>query len=146
MELELGTGEKVLVQVKRDWAPLGVKQFLAMVESHALDNDRFFRVVPNFIVQFGINGNPAISKYWEKKVIKDDPVVASNTRGTLTFATAGPNTRTSQLFFNFKDNKGLDSQGFAPFGVVLGDGMQNIDRVNAEYREKVRRLGCLDLK
>jgi peptidyl-prolyl cis-trans isomerase A (cyclophilin A) len=90
--------------------------------------------VPNFMVQFGINGDPAIQKPWQDANIPDDPVTQSNKRGTMTFANAGPNTRSSQLFINFKDNTFLDGRGFAPFAEVVS-GMEAVDKINAEYRE-----------
>lgn len=92
--------------------------------------------VPNFVVQFGLAGDPEITKQWKSQVLKDDPVVQSNVRGTLTYATSGPNTRTTQLFINLRDNAGLDRQGFAPIGKVI-QGMEYIsDGINDEYREQ----------
>jgi peptidyl-prolyl cis-trans isomerase A (cyclophilin A) len=86
------------------------------------------------MVQFGINGDPAIQAPWRDANLADDPVTQSNKRGTITFATAGPNSRTTQVFINFKDNAGLDGQGFAPFGEVVS-GMEAVDKINAEYKE-----------
>lgn len=98
---------------------------------------RFFRVLPDFISQFGINGDPTVMSKWRSASIPDDPVKVSNSRGTVVFATAGPNTRTTQIFVNTRPqgNDFLDKQGFAPFGVVLGDGMQLIDKLYAGYGE-----------
>ena len=113
-----GAAGPIVVEVERSLAPLGADHFYALVQDKFYDEAAFFRVVPNFVVQFGIAGTPAENQKWSTK-IKDDPVVGSNTAGTITYATAGPNTRTSQLFINYKDNKNLDSQGFAPFGKVV---------------------------
>ena len=125
METTQGT---VVIEVIPEWAPLGAARFRELVEDGFFDGCRFFRVVPNFVVQFGINGDPAVHSKWDKK-ISDDPVTQSNKRGTLTFATSGPNTRTSQLFISLKDNSGsLDGQGFSPFGRVVS-GMEAVDKI-----------------
>jgi peptidyl-prolyl cis-trans isomerase A (cyclophilin A) len=124
-----------VVEVHRDWAPLGADRFYNLVKNGYFTNAAFFRVVPNFIVQFGLNANPAVNKVWMNANIKDDPVMGSNKRGTLVFATAGPNTRTTQLFINFGDNAGLDRQGFAPFGTVT-DGMDVVDKIYPGYGER----------
>ena len=123
------------VEVHRDWAPLGADRFYNLVKNGFFTNASFFRVVPGFIVQFGLNANPAINKVWMSANIKDDPVMGSNSRGTLVFATAGPNTRTTQLFINFGNNAGLDRQGFAPFGTV-SDGMDVVDKIYPGYGER----------
>jgi cyclophilin family peptidyl-prolyl cis-trans isomerase len=107
-----------------------------MVDKKVLEDARFFRVVEDFMVQFGIPGDPKEANAWSKKNIMDDPVKGSNTPGTVTFATAGPNTRTTQLFINYGNNKFLDSQGFAPFAKVVGDGMQVVKRIENKYKEK----------
>lgn len=122
------------VQVTRAWAPLGADRFYNLVKGGFFDGTRFFRVLPGFVVQFGLSGNPAVSARWHSASIADDPVQQHNTRGTLTFATAGPNTRTTQLFINFADNLNLDGQGFAPFGKVV-DGMGVVDRIYSGYGE-----------
>src|SRR5215471_2022672 len=108
------------VTVTRAWAPFGAERFYNLVKHHFYDNAAFFRVVPGFVVQFGISPTPAVSAAWKQTEIKDDPVTQTNKRGALTFATAGPNTRTTQVFISLKDNARLDSMGFAPFGVVDG--------------------------
>ena len=124
-----------VVQVHRDWAPLGADRFFNLVRSGYYDDVRFFRVIPNFMVQFGIHGTPAVSTIWRSTQINDDPVKQSNRRGYITFATAGPNTRTTQVFINFRDNAGLDKQGFAPFGEVV-EGMGVVDKINSQYEGK----------
>jgi peptidyl-prolyl cis-trans isomerase A (cyclophilin A) len=123
-----------VVEVHRDWAPNGADRFYNLVKNGFYNDARFFRVISGFMVQFGINGNPQISKVWRDANIKDDPVKASNKRGMITFATAGPDTRTTQVFVNFGDNAGLDDQGFAPFGQVIS-GMEVVDALYAEYGE-----------
>merc|ERR1719217_176254 len=120
----------VRVQLHPEWAPIGVAQFQKLVTSHSLDQAAFFRVVPGFIVQFGLPAQPQP----EMAPLQDDPVKVSNKRGTLVFATAGPNTRTNQLFINLGNNKGLDGQGFSPIGEVL-EGMAAVDGINPEYGE-----------
>jgi peptidyl-prolyl cis-trans isomerase A (cyclophilin A) len=123
-----------VVQVHRDWAPKGADRFFNLVKYGYYDGARFFRVLPGFMVQFGINGDPSIQSAWVDANITDDPVTQSNKRGYITFATAGPGTRTTQVFINFKDNARLDGQGFAPFGEVIS-GMEVVDKINAEYGE-----------
>lgn len=121
--------------VTRAWAPLGADRFYNLVKHHYFDNARFFRVLPNFVVQFGLSAYPQVSEAWEKATIKDDPHSQSNSAGTLVFATAGPNTRTTQLFINLKDNLNLDSMGFTPFGAVDGDGMKVVQSLYSQYGE-----------
>ena len=128
------TKGKFTVEVTRSLAPNGADRFYNLVKSGYFTDIAFFRVIPGFMCQFGINGDPAVSAKWREAQISDDPVKASNTRGTITFATAGPNTRTTQLFINFGDNSGLDAQGFSPFGKVV-DGMDVVDKINGEYGE-----------
>jgi peptidyl-prolyl cis-trans isomerase A (cyclophilin A) len=122
-----------VVTVTRAWAPIGADRFYNLVKHHYYDNASFFRVVPNFVVQFGLSAYPPVSAAWSKANINDDPVTQSNKRGYLTFATAGPNTRTTQVFISLKDNAGLDRQGFAPFGVVDGQGMKVVDMFYDQY-------------
>ena len=129
------TKGKVVIEVTRALAPNGADRFYNLVRSGYFTDIRFFRVVPGFMVQFGIHGDPAVSAKWRDANITDDPVKTSNARGTLTFATAGPNTRTTQLFINFVDNAGLDGQGFAPFGKVI-EGMDVVDKINSESGER----------
>jgi peptidyl-prolyl cis-trans isomerase A (cyclophilin A) len=123
-----------VVTVTRAWAPLGADRFYNLVKHHFFDNASFFRVLPGFVAQFGISAYPAVNKVWEPAVIKDDPVTQANLRGYLTFATGGPNTRTTQAFINLVDNKRLDSMGFAPFGQVT-DGMKVVDMFYDQYGE-----------
>jgi len=124
-----------VVQVTRAWAPLGADRFYNLVQ-HGFYNDAcFFRIVPNFVVQFGLSGDPAVNKVWQNANIKDDPVTQSNRPGYLVFATAGPNTRTTQLFINLANNAGLDGQGFAPFGVVTS-GMDVVQKLYSGYGER----------
>jgi peptidyl-prolyl cis-trans isomerase A (cyclophilin A) len=129
------TAGSFIVEVHRAWAPKGADRFYNLVRNGYYDDSRFFRVVPNFMVQFGINGNPAIQKAWRNANITDDPVTQTNKRGAITFATAGPNTRTTQVFINFRNNAGLDGQGFAPFGEVIS-GMEVVDKISAAYGER----------
>jgi peptidyl-prolyl cis-trans isomerase A (cyclophilin A) len=121
------------VTVHRAWAPIGADRFYNLVKHHFYDNASFFRVVPGFIVQFGLSAYPPVSIAWRAANLQDDPVAQSNKRGYLTFATAGPSTRTTQLFINLKDNAGLDQQGFAPFGVVDAKGMNVVEMMYDQY-------------
>src|SRR5258705_9147951 len=121
------------VTVTRAWAPIGADRFYNLVKHHYYDNAAFFRVVPGFVVQFGISANPAVSAAWKHTEIKDDPVTQTNKRGAIVFATAGPNTRTTQVFINLKDNNRLDGMGFAPFGVVDGNGMNVVEMMYEGY-------------
>lgn len=123
-----------IVEVRRDWAPNGADRFYNLVKNGFFDDTRFFRVVPNFMVQFGINGDPKVSAPWRGARIQDDKVTQSNKRGHITFATSGPNSRTTQVFINFKDNNFLDGQGFAPFGQVV-TGMNVVDALYSGYGE-----------
>ncbi len=121
------------ITVTRAWAPLGADRFYNLVKHHYYDNAAFFRVVPEFVVQFGISANPAVSAAWKHADIQDDPVTQTNKRGAIVFATAGPNTRTTQVFINLKDNGRLDGMGFAPFGVVDGKGMNVVEMMYEGY-------------
>ena len=128
------TKGKFTIEVTRSLAPIGADRFYNLVRSGYFSDIAFFRVLPGFMCQFGIHGDPSVSANWRDANITDDVVKGSNTRGTITFATAGPNTRTTQLFINFADNPNLDGQGFAPFGKVVS-GMEVVDKINSEYGE-----------
>ena len=119
--------------VTRAWAPLGADRFYTLVKHHFYDNASVFRVVPNFVAQFGISAYPAVTAAWQKTDIKDDPVTQSNKKGYITFATSGPNTRTTQVFINLQDNARLDKMGFAPCGVVEDDGMKVVQMFYDQY-------------
>jgi peptidyl-prolyl cis-trans isomerase A (cyclophilin A) len=123
-----------VIEINRDWAPHGSDRFFSLVSTGYYDDTRFFRVIQGFMAQFGLHGDPAVNTAWEWAQIPDDAVVKSNTRGMLSFATRGPNTRTTQLFINFVDNTGLDRMGFAPFGQVV-EGMSIVDSLYAGYGE-----------
>lgn len=123
-----------VIEVHRDWAPKGADRFFNLVKNGFFDNCRFFRVLSGFMAQFGINGDPAVQAVWRDARIGDDPVKESNKKGFITFATAGPNTRTTQVFINYADNTNLDSQGFAPFGKVV-TGMNVVEKLYAGYGE-----------
>ncbi len=123
------------VEVTKAWAPEGAERFYRLVQQRFYDGARFFRVVPDFVVQFGINGDPAVESRWRGMTIADDPVKQSNVRGSITFATSGPNSRTTQVFINLKDNTRLDGMGFAPLGRVA-DGMESVvDHLYWAYSE-----------
>lgn len=122
----------VVVEVHRDWAPIGVDHFYTLVKTGFFNDVRFHRVARNFVVQFGINGNPQTNRLWSTAELPDDPVKEHNRKGTLTYATRGPNTRTTQLFFNLKDNLSLDAQGFAPIGMVT-TGMDVVEGLYDSY-------------
>jgi peptidyl-prolyl cis-trans isomerase A (cyclophilin A) len=123
-----------VVEVHRDWAPKGADRFYNLVKYGFYDNCRFFRVLSGFMAQFGINGDPAVQSVWRDARITDDPVKESNKKGYITFATGGPNTRTTQVFINYANNANLDSQGFSPFGKVL-TGMDVVEKLYAGYGE-----------
>jgi peptidyl-prolyl cis-trans isomerase A (cyclophilin A) len=120
------------VEITRASAPNGADRFYNLVRSGFFTDIAFFRVVPGFMCQFGIHGDPKVAAAWHNANIPDDPVKASNTRGALTFATAGPNTRTTQLFINYADNTRLDGMGFAPIGKVT-QGMDVVDKLYGDY-------------
>lgn len=131
--VETSQGEFVIA-VHREWAPLGAERFLALVESGYYDDARFHRVVPDFIVQWGLAGDPALTAEWMNAYIPDDPVVASNTRGRIAFAFTDPGTRATQVYISLVDNSRLDSTGFAPFGEVVS-GMEVVDALYSGYGE-----------
>jgi peptidyl-prolyl cis-trans isomerase A (cyclophilin A) len=123
-----------IVEVNPEWAPRGAKRFQELVNSGFFDECRFFRVLDSFMAQFGINGDPNVQKKWGERSIPDDRVTQSNQRGFLSFATRGPNTRTSQMFINLVNNARLDRMGFSPFGKVV-EGMEVVDKLYNGYGE-----------
>jgi cyclophilin family peptidyl-prolyl cis-trans isomerase len=123
-----------VIEVTRAWAPRGADRFYNLVRVGYYDDVAFFRVIENFMVQFGIHGDPAVNAAWRQARIPDDPVTQSNKRGMVTYAMAGPDTRTTQLFINFRDNAGLDGQGFSPFGRVV-EGLSVVDSLYSGYGE-----------
>ena len=122
------------IKVTRAWAPNGADRFYNLIQHHYYDGAAFFRVLSGFMAQFGLSAYPEVNAAWEHANIKDDPLVQSNKRGYVTFATAGPNTRTTQLFINYGNNSSLDHQGFTPFGLVT-DGMDTVDKLYSSYGE-----------
>jgi peptidyl-prolyl cis-trans isomerase A (cyclophilin A) len=121
-----------VIEVTRAWAPRGADRFHELVQANFYDGARFFRVVPRFVVQFGLKGVPATDRHWSQMTIPDDPVTQNNARGTITFAKAGPASRTTQVFINLQDNFALDKQGFPPFGKVIS-GMDVVDQLYKVY-------------
>jgi peptidyl-prolyl cis-trans isomerase A (cyclophilin A) len=122
------------VKVRRSWSPKGADRLYYLVSNGFYDGVRFYRVIDGFMAQFGAAGDTAVARVWRDRRITDDPVKHHNTRGTLTFATAGPNTRTTQLFINYRDNSALDAQGFSPLGEVTS-GMGVVDSLYGGYGE-----------
>lgn len=139
--LETSQGN-VVIEVTREWAPLGADRFYNLVQMGYFTDIAFFRAIKGFMVQFGIHGEPKVAAMWRNARIKDDAVTQSNLRGMITFATSGPNSRTTQLFINVNDNANLDAMGFSPFGKVSetkGGGIQVIDSLFMEYGEGAPR-------
>lgn len=135
VQFETSKGNFV-IEVTRKWAPIGADHFYGLVQKGFYNECRFFRVVPGFMVQFGINGDPAVQKNFRDATIKDEPTVASNAPGFITYAKSGaPNSRTTQLFINYGDNSFLDNQGFAPFGRVI-EGMDVVKAINSKHGER----------
>jgi peptidyl-prolyl cis-trans isomerase A (cyclophilin A) len=128
------TNGEFVIEVHRDWSPLGADRFYNLVKNGFYNNESFFRVVPGFVVQFGLSPMPAVTKAWQDAFIQDDPVTQTNKRGSVTFATSGPNSRTTQLFVNFGENGRLDGMGFSPFGELI-EGMDVVDKIYAGYGE-----------
>jgi peptidyl-prolyl cis-trans isomerase A (cyclophilin A) len=126
----------IVIEVHRDWAPIAADRFYNLVKNGFYDEARFFRVVPNFMVQFGMNADPSITRAWSSVPMKDEPTKQGNKKGYVTFArTSLPNSRGTQLFINYKDNNFLDAQGFAAFGRVTS-GMDVAEKITAQYGEK----------
>ncbi len=128
------TKGKFTIEVTRSLSPNGADRFYNLVKSGYFKDIAFFRVIPGFMCQFGIHGDPKVSAAWREAAITDEPVKAGNSRGAITFAKGGPNTRTTQLFINFGDNSRLDGMGFPSFGKVT-EGMDVVDKINGEYGE-----------
>jgi peptidyl-prolyl cis-trans isomerase A (cyclophilin A) len=143
VRLETTKGEIVL-HVVRSWAPKGADRFFNLVKNGYYDDTRFFRVVPKFVAQWGLNGDPKITAKWREAKIDDDPVKQSNTRGMVSFAKSGPNSRTAQLFINLKDNSGpLDPQGFSPFAEVAS-GMEIVDKLHSGYGGSINQTKVIE--
>ncbi len=134
------TKGNIVIEVHRDWAPLGADRFYNLVKNGFFTDVAFFRAISGFMVQFGISGDPKIAAAWEHANIKDDPVKGTNTHGMITYAMAGPNTRSTQFFINFGNNASLDSQGFAPFGMVV-EGLDVVDKLYTGYGEMAEAGG-----
>lgn len=134
VKFEASNGSFV-IECHKDWAPLGVERFYELCKEGVFTEAHFFRVVPGFVVQFGIPADPAVARQWRNANIPDDPVKQSNAAGYVTFATSGPNSRTSQLFINLGNNRNLDNMGFAPFGQVV-EGFDVVKAINSEYGER----------
>lgn len=131
------------VRVRREWSPLGADRLYYLSQHGFFDGARFFRVMPGFMVQFGLSGRPEVDRAFKRRMIADDPVTKSNRRGTIVFATSGPDTRTTQLFINLVDNAFLDEQGFSPMGEVVR-GMDVVDQINSEYGERSNVQGRIE--
>ena len=123
-----------VIEVHRAWSPNGADRFYNLVSNGFYDDLRFFRVLDGFMAQFGIHGDSAVAAAWRPFTIEDDPVMQSNTRGFVSYATGGPNSRTTQVFINFGDNSRLDAAGFSPFGQVI-EGMEVVDLLHSGYGE-----------
>ena len=134
------TKGEFVIEVKRSWSPIGADRFYNLVKNGYYDGVRFFRVVPNFVVQFGIHGDPDLAMKWLESKIEDDKVVESNKRGFITYAKSSqPNSRSTQLFINLQDNARLDAMGFSPFGKVV-KGMDIVDKLYNGYGEQITQL------
>jgi peptidyl-prolyl cis-trans isomerase A (cyclophilin A) len=133
VKLETTKGD-VVIEVTRAWAPLGADRFYNLVKVGYFQDVAFFRVLDGFMAQFGLHGTPKVTSAWRTAPIKDDPATQSNKRGTVSFATSGANTRTTQLFINYNDNVPLDRMGFSPFGKVTA-GMEVVDSLYKGYGE-----------
>jgi peptidyl-prolyl cis-trans isomerase A (cyclophilin A) len=131
IKFETSEGDFV-IEMKREWAPLGADRFYNMVINDYFTEARFFRVAPGFVVQFGLHADPEVNRVWREATIKDEPVVGSNVKGAITFAKGGPNSRTTQVYINLKDNTQLDRMGFSPFGKVV-EGMDVVERLFGGY-------------
>lgn len=131
VRLETSEGD-VVIEVHRNWAPLGADRFYNLVRGGFYDDARIYRVVDGFMAQFGLNGDPYVNQAWKTQYLVDDPVAQSNTRGRVAFAKGGVHTRTTELFISYKDNSALDAEGFAPIGEVV-EGMDVVDSFHSAY-------------
>lgn len=131
VRLETSAGD-VVIQVHRDWAPIGADRFYNLAKGGFYDDSRVYRVLGGFMAQFGLNGDPYVSQAWKTQFLVDDPFVESNTRGRVAFAKGGLHTRTTEIFISYKDNSALDDQGFTPIGDVI-EGMDVVDAFYADY-------------
>lgn len=122
----------VIIEVHRAWAPLGADRFYNLVNAGYYDDTRIYRVLGDFMAQFGLSGDPYVNQAWKSQFIVDDPVTQSNSRGRVTFAKGGRHTRTTEIFINYKDNASLDDNGFAPIGEVV-EGMEAVDAFHSAY-------------
>lgn len=134
VDVETSKG-KIVFEIHPEWAPLGARRFRELVQAEYYDECRFFRSVPGFVVQTGMNGDPLVNGQWKNKKFRDDPVLQSNKRAYVTFATSGPDSRTTQFFINLEHNKQLDKMGFAPIGIVV-EGMDVIEKLEMKYGEE----------
>ena len=138
-QFETTKGEFV-IEVTREWSPIGADRFYNLVKNGFFDNIKFFRAVKGFVVQFGIHGDPKVAQKWAEANIQDDSVVASNKKGFITYAKSGaPNSRSTQFFINLNDNVRLDGMGFSPFGKVI-KGMDVVEKLYDGYGEQVTSL------
>lgn len=151
VKFAMSTGD-VLIELYPEWSPLGVAQFVKALESGVFDESRFYRALPEFIVQFGIPANPELTAYWLMKNIKAEPVKTTNARGTVTYAKlmTNPDSRTTELFINIGDNGRLDELGFPPIGKVI-EGMEFVDKIYMGYTDepdasRIERIGNAYLK
>ena len=133
---------RFVVDVHREWAPIGADRFYNLVKNGFFDDVRFFRVIGGQLAQFGMHGDPRVQDVWRDASVQDDPVKHSNTRGTVSFASRGPNTRTTQLFINLTDNRAYDRLGFSPFAEVV-TGIDIVDSLYAGYEERPEQ-GLID--
>jgi peptidyl-prolyl cis-trans isomerase A (cyclophilin A) len=128
------TRGKFVIKAVRAWAPNGTDRFYQLVQEHFYDENRFFRVVPGFVAQFGLNGDRKTNERWDALKLRDDSVRQSNARGTVVFTNSGPNSRSHQVFVNLADNSRLDKAGFSPFGRVV-EGMAVVDSIYSGYED-----------
>lgn len=126
------TAGDFVVEVHRAWSPNGADRFWNLVRNGYYDDTRIYRVVEGFMAQFGVHGNPTLGYQWRNAVIPDDPVVQANTRGRVSFAKSGPNSRVNEVFINLEDNRDLDAEGFSPIGEIV-EGMEAVDAFHAGY-------------